>query len=298
MLDGHPELAIANESFFLPALWTRHGGRVRTRRFADDLRLIELSRPDSSWSEADLTELGRLGEEAGFAEAVDAFYRAHSVARGARRYGNKSPEYMHHLELMERAFPGVQYVHIVRDGRSAALSWSSMTESRSRLRWPTGLRGYACEWSDVVAAARRLGSAVGPGRYAEVRYEDLVSRPEAELRRLCEFLGLRFEPAMLEYWRRIPAERALPNHPRLMEPPGPDARDWRRALPPAALERLEAVAGDVLSALGYERVYPAPGTRARAAAAGAMALSRLRRATWRAAAWLWRKSPFWRFRPL
>lgn len=32
-----------------------------------------------------------------------------------------------------------------------------------------------------------------------LRYEDLVADPEGELRRLCAFLGLEFEPAMLRY---------------------------------------------------------------------------------------------------
>ena len=34
-----------------------------------------------------------------------------------------------------------------------------------------------------------------------VRYEDLTAEPARELRRICEFLGLEWEPAMLDYGR-------------------------------------------------------------------------------------------------
>ena len=37
-----------------------------------------------------------------------------------------------------------------------------------------------------------------PGR-PHLRYEDLTAEPEAQARQLCEFLGLPFEPGMLDY---------------------------------------------------------------------------------------------------
>ena len=299
ILDAHPELALPNESFFLPALWTRHGATVRTRRFADDLRRIELARGrDTSWTEEDLAELGRLAPACPFATAVDAFYRAHADRHGARRYGNKTPDYIHHLDLMERAFPAAQYVHIVRDGRDAALSWGSMPDRGSRWRWPGGILDFACEWRDGVGGARRFGRGLGSARYTEVRYEDLVAAPEEQVRRVCEFLGLRFEPGMLDYWRRIPRADAFPNHPRLVEPPGPPTRDWRTDMPAPVAERFEAIAAPVLAENGYDRRHPSPSGSARAAAAAAAALSRLRRHSWRGTAWLWRKGPAWRFRPV
>ena len=33
----------------------------------------------------------------------------------------------------------------------------------------------------------------------EVRYEDLVGRPEASLQEVCAFLGISWDPAMLEF---------------------------------------------------------------------------------------------------
>ena len=63
---------------------------------------------------------------------------------------------------------------------------------------------------------------------------------------------------------------------------------------PADVELFEAIAGDLLSELGYERAFPRPGHRARAAAERAAYGARL--AAWRIALPLVRKSPVWRLR--
>jgi hypothetical protein len=59
-------------------------------------------------------------------------------------------------------------------------------------------------------------------------------------------------------------------------------------------ELFEAIAGDLLTELGYERAHPAPGRAARAAAERAAYTARL--GVWRAALPLVRKSPAWRLR--
>ena len=59
-----------------------------------------------------------------------------------------------------------------------------------------------------------------PRHYMELRYEDLVSDPEANLRRVCELVELDFDPAMLEpsrARRRPTAARSTKRPPRAGE---------------------------------------------------------------------------------
>src|SRR5207237_4810910 len=51
-------------------------------------------------------------------------------------------------------------------------------------------------WRHNIEIGRRAAPILR--RYLELRFEDLVVRPEAELRRVCAFVGLGFEPAMLD----------------------------------------------------------------------------------------------------
>ena len=119
------------------------------------------------------------------------------------------------------------------------------------------------------------------GHYREVRYERLVTEPEAVLRELCGFLGLDFDESMLRAHERAHERLAEPASARLgedgrvqlagggsvvarsVEPPDPSRIGrWREALSDAEVERFERVAGDRLAALGYETVSrPAPRPR-------------------------------------
>ncbi len=129
----------------------------------------------------------------------------------------------------------------------------------------------AIDWRDRVDAGRRAGGELGAGRYHEVRYEQLVAEPEAPIAEVCAFLDLPFEPDMLRFFERhdeVPAKlRDNPRHARLAEPLSAGTRSWRTAMTPEDRERFEAVAGDLLTDLGYERAVPDPPARARAAAA-------------------------------
>jgi hypothetical protein len=288
MLDAHSQLAIPTESYFVPQLWDRHGERPDPDAFVADLRRLSRLR---EWG-VDPDDVGRrLPAEPTFAEAVQAIYLDYAEARGKPRFGDKTPLYMQHLDVLPRAFPDARYVHIVRDGRDAALSLLAMTRApRFNLARPRGVGDFACAWRREVRAARRFGREHA---YFELRYEDLVAEPEARLREVAAFVGLEFESGMLEYHRREdPALYA--DHPRLAEPPVPDTRSWRNELRPRDTELFEAIAGDLLSELGYDRAHPRPGRRARAAAERAAYSARA--AVWGTVLPLVRRSPAWRLR--
>jgi hypothetical protein len=293
MLDRHSELAIPSESYFIPQLWDRHGARPDREAILADLGRLGRVR---EWgvSPADLQRL--LPKEPSFADVMGAVYRAYAQSRGKERFGDKTPAYMQHLDLLERVFPGAQYVHIVRDGRDAALSFVAMRR-RPRFNWarPRRLGDFACQWEHEVRAARRFGSTVVTGRYLELRYENLVAEPELHLHGVCRFLGLPYEPEMLEYHQRLDAT-TLQDHPRLAQPPTTGLRDWREQMAPDAVELFEAIAGSLLAELGYSRAFPAPSLRARTRAAVERAAFRVRLRSWRTAVALARRSPAWRLR--
>lgn len=293
MLDHHSELAIPSESYFISQLWDRHGASPDPEQFESDIGRLPRVR---EWgvTPADVRE--RLPAQPTFAEAIQAVYRAYADRRGKRRFGDKTPAYMQRLDVLERAFPGALYLHLLRDGRDAALSFVAMRR-RPRFNWarPRGVGAFAAQWRREVDGARRFGREQAAGRYRELRYEDLIAEPQASLREACEFLGLEFEPAMLDYRR---SEAQLVDHPRLAEPPTPGARRWRDQMAPGEAERFEAIAGELLAELGYERAYPEPTIPVRANAILQRTALAVRIALWDAALTVARKSPVWRLRQI
>jgi Sulfotransferase family len=289
MLDRNSELAVPDESYFIPQLADRHLRHVEPDQFVDDLRRIDTL---ADWSVPLDKVRARLTERMPIGAAIATVYEVYATERGKARWGDKTPMYMQNLRLLERLFPDALFVHLIRDGRDAALSFLSMPQGMMTETWmqPRHAAGFACQWRTEVKAARRLGRRVGGERYLEVRYEDLVGDVEPVLRRISEFARIPYEPTMADYAGHVDVS-AKPHQQSLTQPPTPGLRDWRLQMSPADVGAFDQVAGDLLNELGYEtHERPDPAGRLRRASYGARA------AAWRAASFGLRRSPLWRRR--
>lgn len=125
---------------------------------------------------------------------------AHSV--GKDTFLEQTPWYGQRLDVVERLVPGAKYVHMVRDGRDVAVSFARTPW------WHDDVGRNLQRWHDEVRTIQRSAATLGLGsRLITVRYEDVVQDPEAELRRVTDFLGLPFDEAMLEPRRFTRYER-------------------------------------------------------------------------------------------
>ena len=285
MLDRNTTLAIPYESFFVVPLARRHGERPQLDAFLDDLdRFYQLY----EWgiSRADIRPRLREGMTTG--EAIAAVFEVYAEREGKPRWGDKTPLYMQHLPLIERLFPHAVWVHLVRDGRDAALSFLSLPEGFTGKTWaqPRTAAQFAARWRTEIRAARRLA-----GPYLELRYEDLVAEPERELRRVCEHASLPWEPGMLDH-TGVSEVAKMPEHRNIGQPPTAGLRDWRSEMSREDALAFEAVAGDVLRNSGYELLEPGasyPSRRGRFELARFAALSK----SWNATTAAYQRSPLW-----
>ena len=113
----------------------------------------------------------------------------------------------------------------------------------------------ALSWRWMVATGRSEGAELGASRYHEIHYEALVDRPEYQLRPLMTFLELPFAPEMLRYHEGRIRDKPGLSAKQAWLPPTRGLRDWRTQMRRRDLELFEAIAGDVLSALGYDRAF-------------------------------------------
>jgi hypothetical protein len=293
ILDRSPGIAIPDESFFVPLLARRHRGRVDVARFLDDLSRLSVL---AEWgvSAADVARLLRPGPTT--AEAISAIFEAYAVKARKPRWGDKTPMYMRHLPLLDRLFPDAQYVHLIRDGRDAAVSFLRMPEGTFTRTWahPGSPGEFACLWRVEVEGARELGRRVGRSRYLEARYEELVSDPESTVRGICAFAALPYDAGMLDYAGAVDVS-AKPHQQRLLQPPTAGVRDWRSELMPQEALDFEKIAGPLLAELGYPLLDP-PVREPDIKAHARLAWYRARLAAWNATASAIQRSDLWRRR--
>jgi len=290
MLDRNTTLAIPYETFFVPQLAHRHGRRPSIDEFVEDLGRL---RTLYDWGIRPEDVRPRLRKGMTTSEALAAIFETYADRQGKPRWGDKTPLYMQQLPLLERLFPDALWVHLVRDGRDAALSFLELPEGFSGKTWaqPRTVAQFAARWRTEILAARRLGRHAG-SRYLELRYEDLVAEPERELRRICDHASLPWEDGMLDHTRVSDAAN-MPEHRNLAQPPTPGLRDWRSQMSRDDTLAFEQVAGDVLRSAGYEPLEPGgryPTPRGRIELARFAALSR----SWNLTAAAYQRSPLWR----
>lgn len=129
----------------------------------------------------------------------EALGTLHAETAGKSRIGEKSPHHCHHVERIRRIFPAAKFIHIHRDPRD-------VIASRLSVPWTHSSHLYlAREWARIME--RQMGHAerLGPDTHLTLRYESLVAEPEAQVRRLCEFLGESYEVEMLQFHERAQA---------------------------------------------------------------------------------------------
>lgn len=283
MFDSHPEIAIGDETHFIMALHRRRRRYERANGFAVDRFVADLTRRPGfvamGTSADDLAAALRQRPPISVADALREVFTLFAASQGKPRYGDKTPVHVRSVPALARIFPEARFVHVIRDGRDAALSYLSVP-------WgPASIEEAAIVWRRAVRAGRRGGATVGPERYREVRYEALVDDPETTLMDLAAFLEVEFDPAMLRYPERAEHLVQSMGFPEtrsgLYLPPTPGMRDWRSQMGPADVAAFDVLAGSALAELGYERGGAPPGLPAHVAARGRLLrLECIRSARW------------------
>lgn len=254
MLDAHPLLAIPGESHFIPSAYEASRRNPGAAGLAD---MIQRSEHVQRWALDPALLQARLdqADPSDVRAVIEAFYLVYADMHAAKRWGDKTPKYVLHLPLLIELFPDARFIHLIRDGRSVGLSYLELG------RYPRTLEEAALRWVRWVNAGREAGRAMGP-RYTEVSYERLVSDPAATLVSLCGFVGLPFNDRMLRYHEtaeeRLEAGSMTIHQQGVKNAPTEGLRDWRVQMRPEQVRRFEAIAGDTLTELGYERWYPDP----------------------------------------
>ncbi len=252
MLDAHPDVAIAPETFFVRHVWKR---RRELGDPADDdalERILEAIVTTDVFRDMRL-DPGRFRDaaRAGPRRYPELFRRLLADFRddrGVPRVGEKTPNHLLAMRTLEKWFANARFIHVVRDPRAVVLSWKSMP-------WSNGTVALdAAVWRKYLRAARRFPPR-RPGRLMTVRYEHLVANPREALEQVCRFLDLPFAAEMLE-----PAARASTVVDVAREPWKARAREavttermnrWREELSRDEIMVIEAVAWTEMRSAGY-----------------------------------------------
>ena len=260
MLNELPDIAAPHPPHILQRLMPLaplYGDLNKDENFAslvDDVcRLVELN--PVPWENVVLNraEVADLCRERSIVAVFGAVYDVMARTWGAKTWCCKSLANIGYLDEIERYFGAdARYIYLYRDGRDVAVSFRKAVVGEKHYHH------IAKEWSDTQRLGLGLRDKIDPARIISVSYEEITGEPEPTMRRLCDFLGQPFSPTMLEFHKSDEAKRAAGSSDLWGNVARPLMSDnTQKFLREASAEDIrifESVAGDVLDALGYQRV--------------------------------------------
>ncbi len=268
VVDAHPQIAITPEMHWITHYfrdkkkWLAPIGRVHADQVADMIANTKrFSQFEFTPEEfAGLLPGGQPIPYVDFLSGIFALYRRH---RDKPLVGNKTPAYVRRIPILHGLWPDAKFVHIIRDGRDVCLSvlnWYHADRTAGRYStWAEDpVSTTALWWERKVRLGRQGGKSLRPELYYEISYERLVHQPAEECAKLCAFLGVPYEEKMLRFYEGRTKTKPGLDAKKAWLPITPGLRNWRTQLPAADQERFEAVVGDLLDELGYERAFPRP----------------------------------------
>ena len=212
MLNSHSQLAVVNDSHFIPrALEMTSKKLLRRAERSKKIRLNEelvynvfayhrFYRTGIEFKE--FTELSANAKS--YQKLVSRIFDRVAQRAGKSLAGEKTPDYLRRLTVLHGMFPSAKLIHLVRDGRNVALSlrnWATPKKGPGRIElWNENpLAVCALWWKWLIDEGLNQAANLPPNAYKEVQYERLTGEPVPTLVELFDFLELPFEDSVLEF---------------------------------------------------------------------------------------------------
>ena len=222
MLDHHPKIAFLPEFEFvveqlddqsaLPDL-DEYVNWLTTQRFLEEPGL-EIRRTDS------------------YATLVDDFLQQKRERDGKVIVGATVHR---HFDRLLQIWPDARFIHLVRDPRDVA-------RSSIQMGWAGNTYVALDRWLHAEGLWDSLETELPRDRWINLQFEKLIGDAQQELTRICDFIGVLFDPAMFDY----------ANSSTYDLPDPASVQQWRSKSSNRDVRLAEARVGSWLESRGYE----------------------------------------------
>jgi len=255
ILDSHSHIAIPFESHFITKYYKDKAKFGDLNKEKNRLFLVKSILSEfyvKQWDKKIEIEDINLDNCSSLEKTIYEIFSVYAKLHGKDIWGDKTPEYTSEIHIINKMFPNCKFIHIIRDGRDVALSlvkqWWGANDFISAIKY----------WEKTLSCARKMLRMLPNERYIELKYENLLTNPENEIKRILSFLRLDFEPEMMEKYRQKAGlkvgERIKKHHVNLTQNLiRENAYKWKQKLSPADQAIAYEIAGDLIEELGYDK---------------------------------------------
>lgn len=163
-------------------------------------------------------------------------------------WGDQSPLYTYYINRIHKIFPNAKYIHLVRDGRAVVNSMLNRNYLNATIK-------KACKrWNTSISKINIFKNKISNFKLTRIKYENLVRDPKIITKKICKFLGIKFEKSMLKTNENIKdyGKKILSHHENLKKPINDDSVNrWKEELSKKQKKIVYNKLEDNLQMLGY-----------------------------------------------
>jgi hypothetical protein len=249
MLSSHPDIIISRRTNMWTDYYNKFGDLSQGNNFENclaaliDNKHIRKLEPDPDRIRTEFWQGSKT--YAGLFELIHVHY---TQRIGKRRWGDQTEMVERFADPIFASYPNARIIHMMRDPRDRFEA--SLTKKRNNL-------GEAsAKWLFSASLAKHNQQKYSD-RYKVVLYESMVTRPEKNLKEICEFLQEMYTPSMLtmgevpRFQKRMDAPNRSDGSPLSIDYIG----RYQQYLPKRDIVFIQRYSGRVMRAFGY---HPTP----------------------------------------
>ncbi len=209
MLNAHSKITIPPESGFTHWLASKYKDVKFTQKIYNQF-VIDLfaSKKFETFGlhQVDVLSLISKKQPQTYENLIELVYRSYALKQNKDSliYGDKNNYYINHISELLDIFPSSKLVFIIRDGRDVAVSYKKINESVINSLYkpmlPTNIQDMAKEWIKNAESLKYYVNSDTECHSIFIKYEDLIENPKNTITKVLNFLGLKYEEQILEFY--------------------------------------------------------------------------------------------------
>jgi hypothetical protein len=218
ILSRHPDIHILNETHFMEEFcFEKNNFNTLTQKdiyhLINKMLTIEhkgyYSKNEIEKYQESETILNKLKKSfnQSFSSLISIFFIHEANKKGKSIPGDQTPRHIFYVNEIKEMFPEAKFINMVRDPRAVLLS--------QKFKWKAGLRKsvplfetvrtylnyhpviMSYVWKQGIKSSLSVKDSIKKTSWIDVKFENLIDQPKANLSRVCDFLGIDFTDEML-----------------------------------------------------------------------------------------------------
>ena len=265
LVEAHPNVIIPPESPIILSLYKKYQHKEfwTEQDLEALLRDVQKQQYFNAWlikEEKLRSEIMKCKGECTFFDIIKKIYLTYPSMfskEDIKLIGDKNPVYALYIKRMHQLYPDSKFIYISRDYRDNYLSLI-------RVNFEIPLVPLVVfRWKFAYLQFKKLWKR-NPDTFYFLRYEDLASNPEEEIKKVYAFLGIEYKQEVFDFYKKEKemkeaygnSRELLDIHRSLLNPVNTSRiNTWKEKMSDKQIRMADLVAGRTAEECGYERKF-------------------------------------------